>query len=256
MNLFNRVVLKTFAVNVMKSFVKINIIASSILFALLFTAESYTQSLKVGADLVNRYIWRGTDFGASPSIQPKVELGAGGFTVGFWGAYPTATTGTEEVDFYGGYNIDLSNSGSIFLGFTDYMFPTSNFELTNFNNYDDLEGAGSHFIEINAGYSGPENLPISLSFNIFVHNVQDNPIYLQLGYSTSIEDVGFSLFIGGAAGDGAVYYGSTRTFDIVNTGIAASKEIKLSDSFSLPVFGSVIVNPATEKLFYVVGISI
>ncbi len=240
----------------MKSSIRLKIIVTNIFLILFFAGNTYSQSLSVGADLVNRYIWRGTDFGASPSIQPTVEFGAGGFAVGFWGAFPTATTGTEEVDFYAGYNFDLSNSGSIYLGFTDYMFPTSNFELTNFNNYDDTAGAGSHFIEINAGYSGPENFPISLSFNIFVHNVIDNPFYFQVGYSTSIEDVGFDLFIGGAAGDGAAYYGSTSTFDIVNTGITASKKIKFSESFSLPIFGSIIVNPAAENLFYVVGISL
>lgn len=223
---------------------------------LIMAVPLYAQNLSVGADLVSRYIWRGTDFGNSPSIQPTVELGAGGFAIGFWGAYPTATTGAEEADLYAGYNFDLNSSGRIYIGFTDYMFPTSGFQISNFNNYDDPEGAGSHFIELNASYSGPENFPLSIAFNIFIHNVADNPTYLELGYSAGIGDVGLDLFLGSAFGDGAAYYGSTETFDVVNTGITASKEIKFSESFSLPVFGSVIVNPATENLFYVVGVSL
>jgi hypothetical protein len=224
---------------------------------LILSGSIYAQEFSVGTDVVSRYIWRGTDFGDSPSLQPTVEFGAGGFAIGFWGAYPTNSgTGAEEVDLYAGYSFDINSSGSIYLGFTDYMFPTSGFEITNFNNYDDEEGAGSHYIEINAGYSGPESFPISLSFNIFVHNVMDNPLYFELGYSTAVNDVGIDLFLGGSVGDGAAYYGSTETFDIVNTGITASKEIKFSDDFSLPVFGSIIVNPATEHLFFVVGFSL
>jgi hypothetical protein len=244
----------------MKTFLRMKLL---FILTLVSVAGSYAQELSVGTDVVSRYIWRGTDFGDSPSIQPTVELGAGGFAVGFWGAYPTNEgTDADEVDFYAGYNFDINSSGSIYLGFTDYMFPTSGFELTNFNNYDDTSGAGSHYIEINAGYSGPESFPISLSLNVFFHNVMDNPLYFELGYSCAVQDVGLDFFVGGAIGDGAAYYGAVKddgtpkTFDIVNAGITASKEIKFTDDFSLPIFGSVIVNPATESLFYVFGFSL
>ena len=218
-------------------------------------APIYAQEFSVGSDFVSRYIWRGTDFGNSPSIQPTVAFSTGGLTIGFWGAYATNDV-YQETDFYGGYSVDLNNSGSLYLGFTDYMFPGAGFDISNFNNYDNSNGAGSHSIEINASYSGPEKLPISVAFNIFIHNVKDNPVYFELGYAVPVKDVNFSLFLGGSAGNGAAYYGSTRKFDIVNTGIKASKEIKITDSFSLPVFGSVFVNPATNSLFYVVGISL
>lgn len=247
----------------MKTFLRIKLL---LLLTVIFTVGTYAQELSVGTDVVNRYLWRGTDFGDSPSIQPTVELDAGGFAVGFWGAYPTNNdTHAEEVDFYAGYNIDINSSGSIYLGFTDYMFPTTGFQLTNFNNWDDTtsaDGPGSHSLELNLGYSGPESFPISIGVNVFIHNVMDNPIYFELGYSCAVQDVGLDFFVGGAVGDGAAYYGAVKddgtpkTFDIVNTGITASKEIKFSDDFSLPIFGSIIVNPATESLFYVFGFSL
>ncbi len=34
--------------------------------------------ITVGTDFVSRYIWRGTDFGSSPSIQPTLALVIGG----------------------------------------------------------------------------------------------------------------------------------------------------------------------------------
>lgn len=227
----------------------------AIILAFTFVGTIAAQELSVGTDFVSRYVWRGTDFGNSPSIQPTIEFDTGGLAIGFWGAYATNDP-YQEIDFYGGYSFDLKKSGSIYLGYTDYMFPAAGFDFTNFNNYDDPAGPGSHYVEVNASYSGPESVPISVSFNIFVHNVMDNPVYFELGYSIPVGDVGLDLFLGGSAGNGAAYYGSTKKFDIVNTGIKASKTIKITDSFSLPVFGSVFANPATNSLFYVIGFSL
>lgn len=234
----------------MKIFNLKSIVSKFLLFIIIAT-PLYAQEFSIGSDFVSRYVWRGTDFGNSPSIQPTVAFSTGGLSIGFWGSYATNDK-YQETDFYGGYSFDFNSSGSLYLGYTDYMFPGEGFDISNFNN----NGAGSHSIEINASYSGPEKFPISVAFNIFVHNVKDNPIYFELGYAIPVKDVNFSLFLGGSGGTGAAYYGSPRKFDIVNTGIKASKEIKITDSFSLPVFGSVFVNPATNSLFYLVGFSL
>ena len=235
-----------------------------VILSLFFITSSFAQ-FSVGTDLVSRYVWRGFDFGGSPSIQPTVEYGSGGLALGFWGAYPTADagTGTEEIDFYGSYGFDLKESGSLSIGFTDYMFPTSGFHIANFNSYDEMKVyddvdtvyGGSHFIEINAGYSGPESFPISIAFNVFVHNVEHSPIYFEVGYSIAVEDVGLDFFAGGTTGDDNFYY-ATDGFGLINVGLTASKEIKITDDFSLPIFGSIIVNPETEDLFYVLGLSL
>ena len=238
-------------------------IKSLIILSLLFVTTSFAQ-FSIGTDIVNRYVWRGFDFGESPSIQPTVEYGTGGLALGFWGAYPTASpsTGVEEIDFYGSYGFNLKKSGSVSVGFTDYMFPTSDFHIANFNNYDEMKVydgtdtvyGGSHFVEVNVSYSGPENFPISVAFNVFVYNVENNPIYFEVGYSTSVKDVGLNFFVGGTTGDDGFYY-ATDSFGLINVGLTASKEIKITDDFSLPIFGSIITNPETEDLFYVFGLS-
>ena len=44
----------------------------------------------VGADIMSRYVWRGTQFGgSSPSIQPFTSLSIGNLEIGAWGAYST-----------------------------------------------------------------------------------------------------------------------------------------------------------------------
>jgi len=59
------------------------------------------------------------------------------------------------------------------------------------------------------------------------------------------------LFAG--AGDG--WYTKDASFQVCNIGITTTKTIKVTDSFSIPFFGSVIVNPNKEQIFYVVGMS-
>lgn len=214
------------------------------------------QEIGVGVDLVSRYIWRGFDLGANaPSIQPTVKYVNGGLTAGFWGAYSLANPANlEEIDIYASYSFGLGESGSaLSLGITDYTNPNSGVRMGSFANFDDVDGPGAHYIELNAGFTGPESFPLSLSFNMFLHNIADNPVYFQIGYATSVGEVPLSLFLGGTPSDNA-YYGTTG-FSLINVGFTASKSIKVTDSFSIPMFGSVSLNPASEKMFYVLGVS-
>jgi hypothetical protein len=222
---------------------------------LLFTiGNSNAQELSVGTDFVSRYIWRGIELGGNtPSFQPTVKLTVSSLTAGFWGAYSLSDSkGLNEIDIYASYSFELSDAGSLSFGVTDYTNPNSGTKIGNIHNHNDEEGPGAHFIELNAGYAGSESFPLSLSFNMFLYNLKNNPIYLQVGYSTSIENVVLDLFAGGTPGEDTEYYGTTN-FSIINFGFTASKSIKFTEDFSLPIFGSVILNPASENLFFVAG---
>ena len=241
----------------MKNITLKNMALYSLLSILILYSPIKAQELSVGADVVSRYIWRGIESGGnSPSIQPNIEFSVSGFSIGMWGALPTANPDAlNEMDLYTGYSFDLDNSGGLYVGLTDYMFPNSGVKIGNFKNYNDEGGPGAHYIEANAIYSGPESFPISFSFNIFFYNLEHSPIYLEVGYSTSVADVPLDIFVGGTPGEDNMYYG-VDNFSIINAGLKVSKEIKISESFSLPLFGSIILNPASEDLFYVLGISL
>jgi hypothetical protein len=79
-------------------------------------------------------------------------------------------------------------------------------------------------------------------------------IYLQAGYAAGP----VSITLGGGNGQYSLEDGEDEDdkFAISNIGIGTSKEIKITDSFSLPISGSIILNPSTEQLFVVVGISL
>jgi hypothetical protein len=204
------------------------------------TDSSAQVDVSVGADLMSRYVWRGTDFGDSPSIQPSIELSAENFVLGAWGAYATnKAAGDEnetykEADLYAGYSF-----GEIFsLTLTDYYFPLAAEEEDYFD-YDD-----NHSFEI----SGTLTLnKFSLLAGKFFAGSDDKSLYFEAGYDFGL----VNAFIG--AGDEA--YSSDEDFNIVNVGIGASKEVKITDSFSLPISGSVIVNPEKENIYMVVGVS-
>lgn len=234
-----------------------------IVILLVLASGTFAQELSVGADFVSRYVWRGADIGDNnPSIQPYVEFGYVGFTAGFWGAYSFSNSNTfEEVDMYLKYT-QSSDFGDFSLGFTDYTNPNNGVKMGNFYNFDDPKGPGAHSVELCANYEGPDYLPLSFSYNMFLYNVENNPIYLELGYTANINDVELNAFVGGTPGDkteyeeGKIGYYKVEKFSIINIGFKATKTIKVTDSFSIPLFGSVSLNPADEKMFYVLGVSL
>ena len=73
-------------------------------------------------------------------------------------------------------------------------------------------------------------------------------MYFELGYSGSAADI----FIG--AGDG--WHSSTTDFGLVNIGVTKSKDIIITESFSIPLTGAVIYNPDSEQLYILAGISL
>lgn len=191
---------------------------------------SKAQTLSGGVDLYSTYVWRGVAY-AGPSIQPTVELDAGGFSLGAWGSQ--GFNGYQEMDLYTGYSFDFGLS----LGVTDYYYPGP---PTFFS--DD-----GHAFELNGGYSTGD---LSLSGNyIFAGggSVGDD-VYFQLGYAVGKAN----LFVGGGNG----WHTTDGEFNIVNVGVGTTKEIKITDSFSLPLHGSVVLNPDSEELYILGGISL
>jgi hypothetical protein len=78
-----------------------------------------TQAQDFGADVVSSYVWRGTQFGTGPHIQPYVSLSTGDLELGAWGSFPTtANGGGNELDLYASYSF-----GKFGLTLTNYSFP-------------------------------------------------------------------------------------------------------------------------------------
>lgn len=195
-------------------------------------AVEKSGTVHVGADVVSSYLWRGSKFGNGPAFQPVLEYSYGGFTAGAWGSYGFADA-FSEADLYASYRFGFGLS----LGLTSYYFPGDPF----------FKGT-SHANELNGGF---EAGLVSLSANYMLNEGAGSAggdLYFEAGLTTGPVE----WFIG--AGDG--WHTPDGKFGICNLGLTGSKEIKISDSFSLPVFTSAILNPKTEQFHIVVGFSL
>ena len=200
--------------------------------------EENSSPFDVGADLVSSYLWRGTKYGTGPAIQPYLSLAVGGFEIGGWGSYCFTSNEGAEADLYLSYGFDFGLS----IGLTDYYFPGTEY-------FDYTTESGSHAFEINLGY---EIKGFSIAGNYILNEAGSagsagGDMYFEAGYGFS----SFSLFAG--AGDG--WHSADGEFALCNIGVAAEKEIQITDTFSLPVNGALIWNPDREQFHVVVGIS-
>ena len=50
-------------------------------------------------------------------------------------------------------------------------------------------------------------------------------------------------------------YGTTG-FAVTNVSLKATKDIKVTDSFSIPVFGQVVANPCSQNAYLVFGFTL
>lgn len=214
------------------------------------SAQAQEVSISPGVDLYSTYVWRGVAY-SGPSVQPYIELSSGGFAIGAWGSQgidgsiADESVGFQEMDLYASYSFDFGLS----LGITDYYYPGTPY----FSYKSDPENGdfSSHAIEFNGGYT-IENL--SLAANYIVNESPEGAgsaggdMYYQLGYAAGAAE----LFIGG--GDG--WHSTDGDFKIVNVGIGASKEIEVTETFSLPFSGAAILNPDTEQFYIVVSLSL
>ena len=194
------------------------------------------QSASIGADVVSRYVWRGTDFGESMSVQPAFTLGFGGLEVGAWGSYSITASGADfnENDLWATYTVSASNGASFSFGFTDYYFPAPG--------ADGFFVTDGHILELSASFTGPESFPISLLAGRMSRNDPDNSLYLEASVPvSSFEDVDLSLTAGMVAGKSDFY--GTRGTAFVNLGVSAAKDLVITDSFALPISVSYILNP-------------
>jgi hypothetical protein len=161
-----------------------------------------------------------------------MELGAGSLTGGVWGSFNQAEAGYDgnELDLWVSYDF-----GPLALTVTNYTFPGAG-------------GAGDVFdgdIEVSGSASlGPVDLTVGYFTDL-------EALYIEAGFP--IGPVGVAVGYG-SDGAGAFYAGGDS--GLVNVSFSGSKDIAISEDYSLPVFGSFIINPDAKAAFLVFGFSL
>lgn len=220
--------------------------------------QANAQEFNAGADIMSRYVWRGRDYGNSPSIQPTLEYSIGGFTVGTWGAFSIGEDVYQEHDLYVSYSV----TDFLSVGVTDYFFPAFPVDDITFNNkYFDYGDETGHVVEFNLGFDGVEAFPIAISANVAFFGAdkdeEDEQImstYIEASYSNKLKDYEYTIFAGFTPNSEMSLYSDKAA--LVNLGLTVKKEVKISESFSLPVQTSFITNPNQENIYFVFGFSL
>ena len=250
----------------------------------LFAQENEEKESKIelgaGADLYSRYVWRGTMYGgSSPSVQPYANLLVSNLEVGFWGAYSLGGINPiQEMDFYVGYTF---MNDMLTFTFTDYYFPN---EYDGYDYFEYNKDSTGHIFETMLSFNGTEKFPLTFSAGVNVYGadaarIEDDETssdfntktgiqystYLELGYANSLKGVDYNIFAGltlanpkemnentGYAGEFG-FYGSKPGF--VNVGISLTKNVEITDKFTLPIHSSFIVNPDKKNAFLIFGVS-
>ncbi len=206
----------------------------------------------VGADFVSRYIWRGQDLGGV-SLQPALGLGYKGLSLSAWGSAGVADPAdTKEFDLTLGYTI-----GGFNIGVTDYWF---NAGLDPQNRYFMYRSdCTNHVFEANIGYDF--GFAAIQWYTNFAGNDGLNPSgrrayssYLELSAPFTLGGADWSAAVG-AVPFATDFYG-VEQFALVNLSVKASKEISVTDSFSIPVFAQVAANPSIREAFFVFGFTL
>ncbi len=226
-------------------------------FGFSFLPEMQAQ-FDVGADFVSRYLWRGQLLANGPAMQPYLSFtpeidtaGIFGLEIGAWGSYGLSSgfDGTEA-DLY----LTLT-AGPFGFTFTDYFFPSDQTLVDtkdNYFTYGPNEETG-HIFEGMLSFSGVDNFPLSASVGYNFKGADlDKSVFVDFAYPVGGVELGLSL------GNGFYTHedeGDPDSFNVVNISVGYTKEIELSQKFSLPVFGKVAVNPDLEKFYLVFGIS-
>ena len=222
--------------------------------------------LNAGFDLVSSYVWRGTHC-AGASFQPSLGLEYKGLTFGGWGS-TDFENGLNEFDLSLGY----SNWG-VSLLVTDYFFPSNGIGMqsnrkdnkTSGKYFEWNDDATQHQIEVSLGYDFSEvfeKVPLTVTWNTILYGndkkSSDNgknrySTYIELAYQFHVKAVKLDIATGFTPWESQ--YQKDNHFNMVNLSLKGSYDIKITDSFSLPVFAQAVFNPNTENVYFVAGLS-
>ena len=202
----------------------------------------------VGADLVSGYIWRGQDLGGV-SIQPAAGISYKGFSLSAWGSVGFNGEDTKEFDLTLGYEY-----GGFSIGVTDYWFTSAESPAR----YSDYKNA--HTFEVGVGYDfGPLAVNWFTNFAGAVGTNEEGKdayaSYVSISAPFKLGGIDWSAEIGATPWANSFYNDYSDGFKVSAISLQASKEIKITDSFSLPLWAQAIWNPTTKGAYFVAGIS-
>ena len=232
---------------------KIVLMAMMIATGMSATAQDKVETT-VAADVVSNYIWRGQDLG-DVSLQPTLGVSYKGLSLTAWGSVGlTDPLDTKEFDLTLAYT-----TGGLNIGITDYWFNAGLDPDARYFKYD-AHGT-NHVFEANIGYDfGVASVQWFTNFagNDGVNKDGERAYssYAEVVVPFKLSAIDWTATVGAVPYATSFYNDWTSGFAVTNVSLKATKEIKVTDSFSIPVFGQIAANPCTQKAYLVFGFTL
>jgi hypothetical protein len=135
-------------------------------------AVALTASAQVDVDVVSAYVFRGGTINDEVNVQPGfgTEAFGGAVSVGTWGNYNTDTSEFDEIDYFFGIPLPTgSEDFSAEIGYTEYVYNAG-------------EADREPYLALGFG-------DVSFLVAYGIDGAIDELLYLELGYSTSVDVV-------------------------------------------------------------------
>ena len=208
----------------------------------------------ISGDVVSSYIWRGQDLG-DVSLQPTLGVSYKGLSLTAWGSVGlTDPLDTKEFDLTLSYT-----TGGLNIGITDYWFNAGLDPDARYFKYD-AHGT-NHVFEANIGYDfGVASVQWFTNFagndGINKDGKRAYSSYAEVVVPFKLSAIDWTATVGAVPYATSFYNDWTSGFAVTNVSLKATKEIKVTDSFSIPVFAQVVGNPCTQKAYLVFGFTL
>ena len=237
-------------------------------------AQEKGVSFNVQGDLVSSYVWRGL-YQSGAAIQPTLGLSAGGFSLTAWGSVDFTGQGHKEADLTAAYSV-----AGLTVSLTDYWWAgqaSSNTGGEKGNADVDSRGRNKYFnfdnhttrhtLEGGLAYTLPvEKFPLSLAWYTMFwgadKNINSNgkaknaySSYIELNYPFTVKTVDLNATVGMSPFESQANY-CNDGFAVTNVALKATKAIRFSDSFSLPIFVQTVWSPSREDVHFVFGLTL
>ncbi|MBP3843144.1 MAG: hypothetical protein J6E29_05835 [Prevotella sp.] len=231
---------------------KIRLLLTSMLAVCIASSTQAQSSVEVGlkSDFVSSYIWRGLHQG-HVSLQPELSVAWKGLSLMAWGSVGLSGHKDDNTEI----NLTLSyETGGLSFGIIDYWSDEHDSRFFYFKK----ESTG-HAIE---GYVNYDFGPVSVSWQTFFAGNDYQEADGKRAWSTYFEIVA-PFRLATCEWEGAVglvpwasdYY-STNGFSVTNLSLRATKDIKITKSFSLPLFAQLVANPSSQNFYFAAGFTL
>lgn len=223
------------------------------------------------ATLTNEYIWRGFDQDHGFAVQPSMTMGYKGLSLNVWGSTPVeASKDKKEIDI----NLSYAVPGTgLTVTVSDLWWGGKTGRFGYWKGYDDggnyAQVDRGHHLEATLAYNFGEKFPLTLSWSTWLAGADARKAdsgdraystYINASYAINCPyDVTLTPSVGFTPWEGYYSQSATASQDkawFTDLSLKASKNVKVTNNFEIPVFLQYIVSPATDKTFFVGGFTL